>query len=99
MSNNRASFNGRTEDFEPSNARSNRAARIEIVDINLIAVPKSHIDRKKVEQHKRDIDEGKEIVPIRVREFDYGYLIDGNGRHRFVVLLELGFKQISVNLD
>lgn len=60
------------------------------------------VNRKKVEKHRRDFEEGREVVPIDVIRIDSTksaqpqYRILGNGRHRYFGAIEAGSSFIPV---
>lgn len=64
------------------------------IDVDLLKPVQDGINRQKVENIKRAIQDGEEMHPIVVsRE---GYVIDGH--HRMVAMQELGEKQINCSV-
>lgn len=72
------------------------------VNINNIRVngrQKSKIDKNKVEKHRRDFEEGREVFPIDVVQVaEDEYCIRGNGRHRYFGAIAAGVSHIEINL-
>lgn len=57
------------------------------------------IDKRKVEKHRKFLEEGGEMFPIdvvRIGEEEYG--ICGNGRHRYYGTIQAGFTLIEANV-
>lgn len=63
---------------------------------------KKKVDRKKVEKHRADFEEGRDILPIDVIPMEINgqirYRILGNGRHRYFGALEAGVDIIPVRI-
>ena len=74
------------------------------MDVILIAEDQQHkVDRKKVEKHRKDFEQDKDVLPIDVIRTDDGskkpfYRILGNGRHRYFGAKEAGLTMIPVRI-
>jgi len=57
------------------------------------------VDKKKVDKHRKCLEQGGDIHPIDVVKInDDEYCICGNGRHRYYGAIEAGFTMIDVNI-
>jgi len=57
------------------------------------------VDKKKVDKHRKCLEQGGDIYPIDVVKInDDEYCICGNGRHRYYGAIEAGFTMIDVNI-
>ncbi len=60
------------------------------------------LDKKKVDKHRADFEEGRDVLPIDVVPIEIEgairYRILGNGRHRYFGALEAGFDIVPVRI-
>lgn len=57
------------------------------------------VDKHKVEQHRKFLEEGGDMFPIDVVKInDTEFNICGNGRHRYYGAIAAGFTMIDVNI-
>lgn len=57
------------------------------------------VDRHKVEEHRKHLEEGGGMMPIDVVKInDDEFCISGNGRHRYFGVIEAGYELIEVNV-
>ena len=57
------------------------------------------VDKKKVELHRKALEQGEEMFPndvVKINETDFN--ICGNGRHRYYGAIAAGFELIEVNV-
>ena len=57
------------------------------------------LDKKKVELHRKSLEQGEEMFPIdvvKINETDFN--ICGNGRHRYYGAIAAGFTMIEVSV-
>lgn len=79
-----------------------RESAVEWIPIEKIMIDKEQmgkISRDKVERHKKELLEGKELLSIDALELEDGtFVIDGNGRHRYFAYLEQGYTNVPLNI-
>ena len=72
---------------------------ISIIQIKVSDKQYLKVDKKKVEQHRKALEQGEEMFPIdvvKINETDFN--ICGNGRHRYYGAIAAGFTMIEVNV-
>ena len=82
-----------------------RPSSIELVPLSLIRVSdrqSRRVSRDKVERHRMrlELEKGAEdLLPLDASRLEDGtYIIDGNGRHRFLAYTEAGISHIPLNI-